>query len=499
MAKPKSLMKQPKQKSKKEQKLESVDDFQAAGVEFEEAAGKWRAGDAAKSMRFFRRAIDVYDQGLRKFPRSVDLAYNKARVQLEIATHPILVDQLEQPLKAVLEEALASHRYTLELDPENTDALFNQSQVLTAIAELIASDEDGEGAGNEAEALKALREALDLQRLCLTRQERKYQEFLELERFADEENMSEKPTQASASKEASESSGAEEDDGWFNVVEPVTIDTLLDTLLAQMGTLTTFCSVLSGSPEQVQPGTLAWAEEVATGLVEKIQTLSREKQDRLQEIALARANLISAMLEAAYRTGQMNAEAYGRELNSAFSNPDLQLDSFVDGLMAKARSFLALSSAIADIDNEDARSQSTMRWNVLTASIASLKSASAMRGISQEDLASTHLLRGDASLYLYSMAFPPLSHQTAVNTASQNAKNAEVYYRNASRLTSDEEERDVASLKSMVAQYLQAYSQGNVHGDISGLLGASPRGHLWVMQQLEDMVAENLVPQALLS
>lgn len=77
MAKLKSFTKQPKAKPKKEQKLDTADDFQAAGVDFEEAAGKWRAGDAAKSMRFFQRAIDVYDQGLRKFPQSIDLAYNK--------------------------------------------------------------------------------------------------------------------------------------------------------------------------------------------------------------------------------------------------------------------------------------------------------------------------------------------------------------------------------------------------------------------------------------
>lgn len=77
MPKPKSFLKQAKTKPKKEQKLDTADDFQAAGVDFEEAAGKWRAGDAAKSMRFFQRAIDVYDQGLQKFPQSIDLAYNK--------------------------------------------------------------------------------------------------------------------------------------------------------------------------------------------------------------------------------------------------------------------------------------------------------------------------------------------------------------------------------------------------------------------------------------
>ena len=48
-----------------------------AGVDFEEAGEKWRAGDAAKALRFFLRAIDAYDAGLQEFPRSFDLSYNK--------------------------------------------------------------------------------------------------------------------------------------------------------------------------------------------------------------------------------------------------------------------------------------------------------------------------------------------------------------------------------------------------------------------------------------
>lgn len=51
--------------------------FPAVGVDFEEAGEKWRAGDATKSLRFFLRAIDAYDAGLQKFPRSFDLSYNK--------------------------------------------------------------------------------------------------------------------------------------------------------------------------------------------------------------------------------------------------------------------------------------------------------------------------------------------------------------------------------------------------------------------------------------
>jgi hypothetical protein len=51
--------------------------FSKAGVELEEAGEKWRAGDAAKSMRFFTRAIDMYDRGLQRHPTNPDLAYNK--------------------------------------------------------------------------------------------------------------------------------------------------------------------------------------------------------------------------------------------------------------------------------------------------------------------------------------------------------------------------------------------------------------------------------------
>ena len=47
------------------------------GVDFEEAGEKWRAGDAAKSLRFFLRALNTYENGAKKFPGSFDLSYNK--------------------------------------------------------------------------------------------------------------------------------------------------------------------------------------------------------------------------------------------------------------------------------------------------------------------------------------------------------------------------------------------------------------------------------------
>jgi hypothetical protein len=68
----------PKAKGKsKTQDPQTENDYLEAADELEQAAGKWRAGDAAKATRFFNKAIDMYSEGMKKFPRSFDLAYNK--------------------------------------------------------------------------------------------------------------------------------------------------------------------------------------------------------------------------------------------------------------------------------------------------------------------------------------------------------------------------------------------------------------------------------------
>jgi hypothetical protein len=68
----------PKPKTKaRASEPQSENDFLEAADEFEQAAGKWRAGDAAKATRFFNRALEMYAEGLKRYPTSFDLAYNK--------------------------------------------------------------------------------------------------------------------------------------------------------------------------------------------------------------------------------------------------------------------------------------------------------------------------------------------------------------------------------------------------------------------------------------
>lgn len=415
----------------------------------------------------------------------------RARVLLEVSTHPVLVEHLQAPLRDALQAALDAHRYALKLDPENADALFNTSQVLTTIAEDIANDDDIP----DTDALKLLEEALELQTKCYSIQELKYEESIEQERLANEQvpEPEPEPQNEAASSEQPEqaSTGADEEDQWFTVVEPVTHDTLIDTLVAQLNTLTTFCGILGGSPEAAPPSTLPMIEEHSTKLVQKIPAISQDKPERLHEISLSKANFISALLEAGFKSGKVDAATYKRERDAAFTAPELAANVTVESAMANARSLLSFNSALADAYSDD----STARWNALTEAIQQLTATSKLQGIDQSDLATTHLLRGDANLCLYALALPPASHPSAISNAAQLVKHAEVFYRNASKLLGGGEESAVASLRSLVSVHLQHQVDKGSPFQIEAVLTGSPQEPQWVLEQLEDMIAEGLLPQ----
>lgn len=92
----KDLLK-PKPKGKlKAPEPQSENDFLEVADEHEQAAGKWRAGDAAKATRFFNRAIDAYTEGLKRHPQSFDLAYNKS-VEMSYSTFATSTDDSSGP------------------------------------------------------------------------------------------------------------------------------------------------------------------------------------------------------------------------------------------------------------------------------------------------------------------------------------------------------------------------------------------------------------------
>ncbi|KAL9624048.1 MAG: hypothetical protein Q9160_001801 [Pyrenula sp. 1 TL-2023] len=451
MSKPKALLKQGKQKRKSSQQSpETADEYLSVGVDLEEAGEKWRAGDAAKSMRFFLKAINTYNEGLSRFPLSIDLAYNKARLQYESVTHPLLVSQLQVPIIDALGTALESHRIALRLDQNNTDALFNTGELLTEIAERIAEDEKHA----DSNALPLLEEAIQLLQRCLELQQSQFMQFKNDVDIAMNDQI-DKPPQPSTSLQSGGSDGDVEEQ-WVSVVEPVTEDSLVDTILAQIGTFTTFCNILSNG-DTLDQESLQWVDESSIELMNKLQAYQRGSNPG--EIALRIIQFRSAFLEASFRGGFVDAETYRAELSTTFKTVDM---SSYSGLMAHTECLVSFVSNLNDKVHQQESIPPGTIWEALSTAMASLTKASQMPDSPQSDLTTTHSKRGDISLMQFQLGKPPVSFTTAIRNAEMLLKNASTYYRNASNLaTGGEKGRGIA--KPVILAALRGDSfDGNV-------------------------------------
>ncbi|KAI0480160.1 hypothetical protein GGR56DRAFT_687109 [Xylariaceae sp. FL0804] len=497
--------------------LNDEDDFLAAANEHEEAMGKHRSGDAAKSLRFARRALDVYAAGALRHPRSLDLAYNKARLELEVATHPAFGAAVAAAAPGLLRQSVASHRSALDLDPANADACFNMAQALTALAERVAEDDDADDA-DDAEALACLDEALGLQRRCFDLQRESYARSrlqLDPEARHDANGGVPGPTPSSSFSSSMPPGHPEQAEQWVSIVEPVTASSLLDTVLAQMSTLTTLCSILSSAlaPGQASSGSgglpfssspislpqieACYAELAGATLPALIVAADSSSSssspdetlvlapERLAEAALARAVLAAGLLELSFRAGAVDAAAYRRELDRAFGGgqqqegqqqqqqsqmqpePHLDAASSPDALLAWHGALLALHGALADADLLAQSSlqlpqqlHSSLRWSVLVEAQGRLSAASRLlspprnaseSAASTASVAATHRLRGDASLLLVALAHAPHAHPPARDAAPELLRHARVYYRNAGKLEEDGEEKAVCDVRCALA------------------------------------------------
>lgn len=391
---------------------------------------------------------------------------------------------------SALEAALASHRYALTLDRDDADTLFNTAGVLTSMAEEIAKDAKLPG----REALPLLEEALELQTKCLARQEYLYTESQQQQRslletsnpgYPDSE-IHDGPLQPSSTDGAFDTS----EEKWAAIVEPVTKDTLIDTIEAQLSTLTTLCSILSSSPGSAPSSTLAWIEDFSSKLLNiKAPVYLEGTTHRAQDIALAKANLVSALLEAGFRSGSLDVQTYKRERNAVFAVPELDLHNSSLALLSNADSLIAFNIALVDTNIADVAQWSSMRWETLSTAIGDLTKASKLADMTAEDLPRTHLLRGDASMLQFQLSKPAVAYPPAISNGSSLLRNAEVFYRNASKLAKDTEQRNEALLKESLALYVRDKTEGMAKlGPLSDI-----RGSRWTTMQVEDLISEGVL------
>lgn len=482
MTKHKQLLSSKKQTGKKEPEAQTANEFLALGVDFEEAGEKWRAGDAAKSLRFFIRAIDTYVEGLRTFPRSFDLAYNKARLQYEVAQQPRLLQHLPTPLIDLLQTTLDSHRLALTIDQDNADLLFNTAQVLTSLAEAISEGKKLSESPRD-EALRLLQESLELFQRCLGVQEFKFTQ--------DQQNSTleaQPPPDANSARADNISSGvsnASEEGVWASVEEPITKDALLDTIIAQLDTLTAICSIGSS------PTSLAWVEEYYHTTLKIKISLYVDGSCRHHEAALAQAKLTCALSDAAFRGGRLDLPTYEKELNAAFTARDLDLSNDPPSLCDKADAELTFNASVQAVIQQAQSTElaqiSSICWKHITKALDSLTAASKL--LDAHNLPRIHLRRGDCELLRLHLGDAPLSYDLAVKSAPTLLKNAEVYFRGAANLAKrevgTEEEQNEAEVKQSIVAGLA--------GDTEKLSMLVKTGRNIVESIVEEMRDEGLL------
>ena len=359
----------------------------------------------------------------------------------------------------------------------------NTAQVLTSLAE-VTSEGKGASQPNLGETLHLFQEALELFQHCLGVQEFQLTQQATVLEESSAEGDSESTNVVSGSK--SETSEDPEDERWATIVEPVTKDTLLDTALAQLETLTAICAL--GSSQKLI--NLAWVDEYYRNILRDRIARYVDGTERHQEAALTNAEFTCALLDASFRSGQLDVSTYERELSVAF-NQGINISNDPQGLCDKADiEILFITSVQASIQDkllahaQDLSQLHALRWKHLTVALDNLAAAAKLPQV--QNLPRIHLRRGDCELLRYRLA--EASYDMAVKSAATVIKNAEVYYRGSARFARNEgaadEERE-ASVKEAIA----ARIAGNAEKFL--VIGCNQRGA--VLEVIEEMSDEGLL------
>lgn len=488
MGKPKQYTKPPKKSKNKPVDPETADDFQEAADREEDTGSKWRAGDSAKSGRAFVRALDVYDKGLQKYPQNFDLAYNKARLLLDITQQPALVEHVGLPLIDLLSQTLEAHRYALKLNEENPDVLFNTSQVLTSLAEQLSE------AGQSHHAIPLLQESLEFLSSCLSRQE-----MLLEQQKQDFEDMEEDGGVQLDENERPASTGASDESEQTALVEtPITANDLLDTVHASLSALTTLVPM-------VEQAALQTYGDMAHALTEKrgpsyITLLPEDLQDVAKfTVALDRAIFIAAFADAQYSFMSIELDTYLQQLDS-FNIPTKEQSAHALSAEAEARTEFALS-AIENLRGSP-NFPAQVCWKQLSTAQEMYTTATKLdTDDAKERKAQVYESKGNVELLRHRLASTPGTplSESIQRSAKTLIQNAQTYYKGAAQLAraDDDDELEVkAKQRWLIATDIAAAMYG-VEAKEAPFEGNSENARGDLVQAIGDVVDEGLIEMSL--
>ena len=407
-------------------------------------------------------------------------------MQYDITQHPKLAAQLPAPLPDLLQVALQSHRDAIKLDQDNADALFNSGQVLNSLAEAI-SDSKHPGEDQLAQASTYLQEAIELFQRCLLLQELKYTELQEeFEQMMSGAPPAEPAQPDNNSLDPAAETHEPEQEQWAAIVEPVTKNTLVDSAIAQLDSLTTLCHILNYNPAATAG--VGWVQEYSASLLQSRLPAYVDGSDRVYDAALSKAKFTCALNDLLYRATLVDSQIYQDEVAQAFGNT-LDLSADPDGLCAKAEALTSLNTALADLPPQDAgalQSSLAARWKALSSALEALTAASKLPAA--ENLPKIHLARGDVEVQRWRLGGEPWGYSMAAQNGAMLLRNAQTYYRGAAALARRdgivEEERE-----GVVREAIAAALEGQM-GKLEQLKTSSIQLVVGVAQ---DMVEDGLV------
>ena len=248
---------------------------------------------------------------------------------------------------------------------------------------------------------------------------------------------------------------------WASIVEPVTKETLLDTVIAQLETLTSICSIIG--PEG-HTG-LEWVGEYYSTALQGKLPMYANRTGKENEAALVKARFRCAFSDARFHHGSITVSAYEQELASAFAQvPDLLQNP--QALCDKADAELALNGSISaqlpHLPQSHPSSFPIIHWTHVTDALNDLTAAATL--VEAPLLPRIHLRRGDCELLRHRIGQPSISYEYASRHASILLRNAATCYRGAVGLArrngATDEEREARVKEAVVAWLLAGRIEG---------------------------------------
>ena len=458
---------------------------------------------------------------------------------MEITQQPRLLRHIPTSLPQLLNAALDSHRYVLNLKQDDADALLyvptphrfslaaaaanagsNAAQVLTSLAETLV---EGPAAllssqGRE-DAVPLLQEAVETFEKCFNAQQLRLRE-------AGTQPLSDNPALGNSDPPSSPQprsltgsppstpSEAEEQERWASILEPLTPSTVLETCLAEAHALATLLPLLPSDANTYQilqahtQTLLSKADSILSSIQSPDPAASSsphlESPNSLAvELAQSRLNLLSSLADLAFRSFQLSAQDYLSAVTQAFSSSQPSLAShgpsqadYADALIACNSSLASTSLSLTADSNSDALS---LRWTSLTRALSALGAANASPGTASR--AGINGRRGDAEMLRVRLA--DAGHEAAIKNQEQLLRNAETYYEGARKIAAaaavagtggaDSEAKAEGGwkIRKEVARVLREGGMEGVEQMLSGLSGGERDSAVNV---LEEMREEELLP-----